>query len=266
MSLCFDAAPTDSPLALLGAATLHLTLSSDKPLGFVVARLCDVAPDGSSSRIAHGMLNLCHRDSFETPAQMVPGQKVEVAVTLDQMAFRLAPGHHLRLALSNSYWPFVWPSPEAGRLTVISGSLTLPVHPGVDADEWLPPEAEAAAEWRHKRHSQAKSTRRTETDLLTGAVSLVVSEDSGRVENLDHGLITHEAMTERWTVHPDHPETARASCTWDQRFARGAWSVRTQASADMCPDLIMRAQLQAWEGETEIFSRIFQHAVPRLFV
>ena len=58
---------------ILGAARVVLRVASDRPLGFVVARLCDVGPDGSSVRIAHGMRNLCHRDSMETPAVMVPG-------------------------------------------------------------------------------------------------------------------------------------------------------------------------------------------------
>ena len=97
------------PLDLLGAARLSLRLSSDKPLAFVVARLCDVAPDGASVRIAHGMLNLCHRDSMEDPAAMVPGQDTEISCLIDQMAYRLAPGHKLRLALSTTDWPFVWP-------------------------------------------------------------------------------------------------------------------------------------------------------------
>ena len=137
LSVCFDGPPLDAPLDLLGASRVTLQLSCDRPLGFVVARLCDVSPDGASVRIAHGMLNLCHRDSMEDPAPMVPGQGVEVCLALDQMAYRLAPGHRLRLALSNSYWPFVWPSPEAVALTVTAGSLDLPVHDG-SGPEWQP--------------------------------------------------------------------------------------------------------------------------------
>ena len=73
LSVCFDGDVLGEPLALLGAARVTLRLSSDKPLGFVVARLCDVGPDGASVRIAHGMRNLCHRDSMEEPQPMVPG-------------------------------------------------------------------------------------------------------------------------------------------------------------------------------------------------
>ncbi|MES2541019.1 MAG: CocE/NonD family hydrolase C-terminal non-catalytic domain-containing protein, partial [Pseudomonadota bacterium] len=73
LSVCFDGAALAEPLELLGAAKLTLRLASDKPLAFIVARLCDVAPNGSSTRIAHGILNLCHRRSAEAPEPMVPG-------------------------------------------------------------------------------------------------------------------------------------------------------------------------------------------------
>ncbi|MEY4871963.1 MAG: hypothetical protein RLZZ563_1293, partial [Pseudomonadota bacterium] len=176
LSVCFDTAPLDAELDLLGAARLHLRLASDKPLGFVVARLCDVAPDGSSVRIAHGMLNLCHRDSMEHPAPMVPGQVMDVAFDIDHMAYRLAAGHRLRLALSNSYWPFVWPSPEQGCLTMAAGHLALPVHQG-SANEWTPPEVEHATPWAHRVLRPGRTRRFIEDDLITGTRALIVEDD-----------------------------------------------------------------------------------------
>ncbi|NJS40584.1 MAG: hypothetical protein HC783_18085 [Rhodobacteraceae bacterium] len=121
LSLCFDGPPVKKPMVLVGRANLRLTLTSDQPTGFVVARLCDVAPDGTSSRIAHGMLNLCHRAGSADPQLVEPGQPVQVILTLDAMAHRLAPGHRLRLALSNSYWPFLWPSAHSTVLVVTAG-------------------------------------------------------------------------------------------------------------------------------------------------
>ncbi len=161
------------------AAALRLRLSSDRPLAFVVARLCDVAPDGSSVRIAHGMLNLCHRDSREDPAPMVPGDAVEVTVTLDQMGYRLAAGHRLRIALSTTYWPFLWPSPQPATLTLTGGSLTLPVHHGADTAEWTPPPAEHAAPWKHRTLRPGKTRRFIERDLIAGTRALVVEDDLG---------------------------------------------------------------------------------------
>jgi uncharacterized protein len=268
MSVCFEGPELMAPLDLIGAARLSLRLSSDAPLGFVVARLCDVGPDGRSVRIAHGMLNLCHRDGMENPAPLVPGQAVDVAFDIDQMAYRLAPGHRLRLALSNSYWPFVWPSPQAGKLTLVAGRLDLPVHQGV-AGEWTPPPAEHAKPWQHKVLREGKTTRKIETDLITGKVALVIRDDLGDAENLTHGLQTGETMTELWEVHPDDPLSARAVHTWEQRLSRGDWRVRTEVHTEMTASashLRLQARLTAYEGETKIFERSFDDEVPRVFV
>ncbi len=268
MSVCFDTGPLDHTMDLLGAARLSLRLSSDKPLAFVVARLCDVAPDGASVRIAHGMMNLCHRDSMEHPAPMVPGQEVEVVFDIDQMAYRLAPGHRLRLALSNSYWPFVWPSPEAGRLTLQAGILDVPVHQGSDS-EWVPPPAEHARPFAHRVLREGHKARRIEQDLLTGQQVLICEDDGGDVENLDHGLVSGETMSELWAIHPADPLSARAVHEWEQRLSRGAWGVRTRAWAEMtstASHLVMKAHLQAWEGEVLVFDRRWDESVERRFV
>jgi putative CocE/NonD family hydrolase len=269
LSLCFDGEVLAEDLQLLGAAELQLRLSSDKPLGFVVARLCDVAPDGSSVRIAHGMLNLCHRDSRESPSPLMPGQTVEVSFAIDQMGYRLAAGHRLRLALSNSYWPFVWPSPEAGVLTVTGGSLTLPVHRGADAAEWAPPPAEHAKPWAHRVLRQGENRRYVERDLLSGKQTLVVVTDEGDAENLTHGLVSGESLTERWEIHPNDPLSARAHHVWEQRLSRGSWSIRTEAEAEMtatATHLRMVARLTAWEGAEKVFERHWDEKIDRKFV
>jgi hypothetical protein len=268
LSLCFDGDALAEPLELLGGCHVVLRLASDRPLGFAVARLCDVGPDGASVRIAHGMRNLCHRQSMAEPEAMVPGVEVEVAFDLDHMAYRLAPGHRLRLALSNSYWPFVWPSPETGVLTVTGGRIELPVHDGGVGEGWEPPPAEGASPWLHRILRQGHSARRVEVDLLSGVRTLIVEEDGGEVENLDHGLCTSEALTERWEIGAD-PLSARAVHVWEQRLSRGDWAVRTVAEAEMtgtATHLRMVAHLTAWEGDKVVFERRFDGEVARRFV
>ena len=74
VSLCWDFDPLDERIELLGHATAVLELEADRPSALVVARLCDVAPDGSSSLIARGLLNLTHREGHDRVVPLVPGE------------------------------------------------------------------------------------------------------------------------------------------------------------------------------------------------
>jgi uncharacterized protein len=184
------------------------------------------------------------------------------------MGYRLAAGHRLRLALSTTYWPFVWPSPEAARLEITEASLDLPVHQGSGEAEWTPPPAETAAPWKHEVKRTGGAARRIESDLITGRHALVVEDDLGDTENLAHGMITGETTTERWEVGTD-PLGARAEITWEQRLSRGDWRVRTRAVTVMtvtATHLRMQATLTAWEGESVVFQRDWDEEVARRFV
>ncbi|MEZ5121127.1 MAG: CocE/NonD family hydrolase [Solirubrobacterales bacterium] len=88
---------------------------ADRPAAFVMARLCDVAPDGAATVITRGAMNLCHRDGRDAPRAVIPSETMRVAFTLKAVGYALAPGHRVRLALSTSYWPWLWPSPRRPR-------------------------------------------------------------------------------------------------------------------------------------------------------
>jgi hypothetical protein len=254
-------------MVLVGRATLRLELTSDQPMGFVVARLCDVAPNGTSVRIAHGMLNLCHRSGSAAPKPMEPGHPAKVMLTLDAMAHRLAPGHRLRLALSNSYWPFVWPSPKAGVLTLTAGAVSLPILPDA-APDWQPPPPEPLPTPRQQQVRKGAWSRQTDVDPATGRQTLTIREDTGDIQE-PHGLTHGETMEEVWEINPDDPLSARAATRWEQRLSRGDWSVRTLAETEMTSTetgLRMKARLTAWEGEEQVFERSWDSPVPRRFV
>jgi hypothetical protein len=267
-SVCFDGPVLDGPLDLLGAAVLRATVSSDKPLATLVARLCDLGPDGASVRISHGVLNLCHRDSREHPSRLEPGRRYGIALTLDQMGYRLAPGHRLRLALSTTYWPWLWPAPEVATVTLHEGVLDLPVHQGA-ANEWDPPPARMAPPWKHRVLREGHAARRIENDLIDRTSAVVIEEDTGDTENLDHGLVTGETMAERWEIRPDDPLSAKAVIRWEQRLSRADWRVRTVAETQMTSTptgLRMIARLRAWEGDEVVADRNWDETVPRDFV
>ncbi|WP_151719536.1 CocE/NonD family hydrolase [Gemmobacter serpentinus] len=265
MSVCLD---FDLPegIDLLGRARVELRLTCDQPFAHLIARLCDVAPDGSSTRISHGMLNLRHRDSMEHPTPVPVGEAVSISLDLDEMGYRLAAGHRLRLALSTTYWPFVWPAPVAVTLTVQGGRLTLPRHQGSTGDEWQPPAAETAPGWKHRMLRPGRSIRRITQDLLSGEWLLEVEEDTGDAENLTHGLVSGETVRELWRIHPDDPLSARVEIRYEQRLSRGDWQVRTEAvsTLESAPtELRHHARLTAWEGETQALTREFFDNTPR---
>ncbi len=267
-SICFDTVPLEKDLTILGMARLSLRLSCDKPHGFVVARLCDVAPDGSSVRIGHGMLNLCHRGSMEKPSSAPAGECFDAGLDIDFSGYQLAAGHRLRLALSTTYWPFLWPSAEVATVVIEEGQLLLPLLPDQVLD-WVPPLPEAAAPWAHRIIREGRSARRIEHDLIAGTSALVVEEDSGEAENLTHGLITGEKMAERWEIAPGDPLSARVEISWDQSLRRGGWVVRTRAETLMsarADALVMKARLRAWEGEMQVFERVWEEEVARVNV
>lgn len=62
-SACFEfpVAAGGEPVEILGRPSVTLRLRMDVPYGQVVARLCDVAPDGSSTLVTRGALNLSAR-------------------------------------------------------------------------------------------------------------------------------------------------------------------------------------------------------------
>jgi putative CocE/NonD family hydrolase len=61
-SLCFDTPPLAADIEILGAPELRLRLSADR-WAHLAARLCDVAPDGTSALITYAAAQSHHRDS-----------------------------------------------------------------------------------------------------------------------------------------------------------------------------------------------------------
>ena len=78
----------EAALDIVGAPVVRLKLAADRPRAMVAVRLCDVQPDGASTRITYGVLNLCHRNSHEFPETVVPGETMEIAVRLDDIAYQ----------------------------------------------------------------------------------------------------------------------------------------------------------------------------------
>jgi len=266
LSASFDGAPLAEDTDILGAPVLHLRLRADKPQAQIAVRLNHVHPDGAASRITYGVLNLAHRDGHGAPCPLEPGQSYDIAVPLDQIAYRVPAGHRIRVAVSSAYWPLVWPAPESATLTLEAGRLDLPVRPTATGGEWAFPPPEAEAPWQTRPLRPENHVRRIETDMVSGAVTLVIEDDFGKREDLDHGLIGGTIARERWTIHPDDPLSARGACHWTDERERGDWRLRTETRCEMWSDATrfhLTARIEAYENDNLLYERDIADSIDR---
>jgi len=265
-SLCFDSEATTTDKDIVGAPGVKIWLASDKRVGQIAVRLCDLRPDGTSALITYGVFNLTHHASHEQPSPLNPGQPVKVEFALDQIAYRLPEGHRLRVAISTAYWPTIWPLGEAFELTLHSGSLSLPVRPTAEGDEWSFDEPEGAEPWKREELRPSSYSRSTQTDPETGVVTTAVDCDFGENRDSDHGLISGSTMKERWTIHPDDPLSAKVQTEWEQTGGREGTMWRTHVLAEMSADAEnynFRALLTAFEGEETVHQKMYEDSIPR---
>ncbi|HVF07552.1 MAG TPA: CocE/NonD family hydrolase, partial [Actinomycetota bacterium] len=131
-SLTYTWEPLERALEILGQATVRVRVTSSAPVAFLSAKLCDVFPDGTSSLVARGMLNLAQRSSREHPSALVPGEPVDVELAIETTSWTFEPGHRVRLDLAGTDWPNAWPPPETVTLSIdrASATLELPVLEG----------------------------------------------------------------------------------------------------------------------------------------
>lgn len=266
LSSCFDSAPLEDATDLLGAPVLSVTLSADQPAAQLIVRLCDVRPDGTSSLISLGLLNLRHRNGFEAMTDLVPGQSYDVTVPLDQCAYKLPAGHRIRVALSASYWPYAWPEARPFTLTVTSGSLALPAREPGKTDEYRFPEPEAARPRKTRLLHKGPDRKIRQTDIGAGTTTLIIEADHGQSEDLESGLITESRLEETWTIGKSDPTSAQVSMVWTRGLGRGDWKTKTRVTTDMWGDAThyhIRQNVTAFENDEQVFDKAYSANAPR---
>jgi uncharacterized protein len=276
-SLEFSSAPLAERCEILGNSRVILELAADRTEALVAVRLIDLAPSGTATCVARGFLNLAHRDGREEPKPLVPGERYRVEVQLTGTAYAFPAGHRVRVALSGAYWPIVWPSPEPTTLTLTTGSshLRLPVRrPAAEAGIELP-EAVSAEPSPATVLRQGRVERSVSTDPVTGEVTHRLYVDGGvfgdwgkfRLEDIS--LDMGHVFERNYRIHPDQPNSARATMTQSYAMARGDWRVTINAGAEMTSTgkaFELTAWLEALEGDTVICRRDWRSSIPRRHV
>ena len=269
-SVVFDGEVQDRALDILGTPFADLAFTPAASSGQIAVRLCDVWPDGASTLITYGLLNLAQREGKDAPRPMIPGRRYRVRVRLNDTGYTLAPGHRLRLAISNRYWPMAWPTPEQAALLLDppASRLDLPVMSGGESDPSPAPfEAPGTPPpLPMTTLAEGRQERSITHDVESGEFVFRLVKDAGRVRLHHNGIEMAGGTTERYTITDDDPLSARAEYTCEYGIGRGEWQTRTRgkvavsASADT---FFVRAELDAFEGETRVFSRNWDLAIPR---
>jgi hypothetical protein len=268
LSLCFTSEPLVDRLEILGVPEVALRLASDRPLALVAVRLCEIAPTGESLLVTRGMLNIAHRDGHDRPAPLVPGRWYEVRVRLNAIAHAFPPGHRIRVAVSPTYWPWAWPSPEPVTLSVESGVsslLELPERRPRTEDEHLRPFEER--EPAPSALDTGRGERIVELDFATGLVRQVVNPKFGfAVAELAGGLEYGELAEQEYSIVEGDPLSASVRCQWRISIGRGEWRTRIETESTMTADAAsfhLENTLRAFEGDSQVFQRIWTDAVSR---
>jgi putative CocE/NonD family hydrolase len=270
-SLVFVSEPLPERLEILGAPLVRLSFSADKPQALVCARLNDVAPNGQSTRVTVGLLNLTHRDSHEHPTALTPGQTHHATVEMDDIAHVFPAGHRIAVSLSTSYWPIAWPSPELATLRVDCGisQLVLPVRPPHAEDAALRPfdPPEAAPQTPSTSAPVATTTpRRVTRDLLSGRMQVDFPRWTYQTEMPDIGQTHGSAGSVIYEITDGDPLSATMTTDYKATVIRADTMITHHSTGTLTCDathFTVAMQLRVYERDEQVFARDWHERIPR---
>ncbi|HEX3650083.1 MAG TPA: CocE/NonD family hydrolase [Pseudonocardiaceae bacterium] len=200
-SLNFTTAPLAEPLTITGQGVVTIALDPRNTARRCVAKLTEVDERGRSIVFAHGLVPVAAEDDT-------------VRLALTPSCHTVRQGHRLRLVLSDSDFPRLWP-PDARELLALrvspdSTTLTLPV---VDPERL--PIADRPAPAPARDRGVVKFTDRPRwrisRDHNRGEVALELAADQKRLYTSDGAPIRERNFAATATAADDDPTDAGAT-------------------------------------------------------
>ncbi|MGW0866557.1 CocE/NonD family hydrolase [Streptomyces sp. NPDC002611] len=270
-SVCFDSAPLEQRVEILGRPRVRLRLDSDTPRAHVIARVCHVAPDGSSTLVTRGVLNLLSRKGRDQAVEWTPGTYEDVEFELNGIGYAFPPGHRVRVAVSDAYWPWVWPHGERGALHVVpaDSAVLLPVREAADevAVRFEEPEQAVPLPVTYDTPPDPRPERLVTHDVAKGEWTLDVDPGYGGSRTYPDGLRYEESARETYTIRTDDPLSARAVSEWRIRLRRGDdWDAEIMARTELratAAEFIMDSRIEARGNGETVAERAWHRTTPR---
>jgi len=268
-SMIFDGKPLKKPLAIIGEGNVRLRVASDKPQAFVAVRLNTVHPDGTVERISYGLLNLSHRNGNENPSRVKRGQFYDVSVKLKGIAQSIPKGHRLRIAISTSYWPMVWPSPDTPTLTIDPAGSCVCL-PALKSEKDFKRVRFAPVEYAKPLSLTVTETgeesRKVIHNIDDQTTRFIVSRDDGSVIIDDIGTEVSYTKQKAFTVGRDDPLTSAADVTCSAHYKRGTWDARTETETQLTSDKThfhLKGVLRTYVNGKPFIERSFNQSLKR---
>lgn len=281
-SVTVDFEVTES-FEILGNAKLKMRVKTPASRGQLYARLNDVSPAGESTLVTRGALNLSSREGRDKAVPMPTDEWVDVEFAMTGIGYHFAAGHVLRIAISNAYWPWIWPQPDSGVITLdLTGShIELPVRPipaadserakldaAIHFDEAVQP---VPLDVKYPEAGLAGSRRPERlicTDVVAKTTLLQVDPAYGGTRIYPDGLHFDEDSVERYWIQWDDPTTARTESQWRIKLERPEldWQARVEADTRItCDDanFYTESDVKCYDGDEEIFAKVWKRTIPR---
>ncbi len=269
-SLCFDTPVLGAPVEICGTPIARLVVRPDTETGTVCVRLNDIQPDGQSTLITYGLLDLTRHRSMEHPNRLEPGKWLVIDVPLNVIAQSVPAGHRLRLSVSTQSWPLIWPSAETMTLSLKTGqsSLTLPVRQTGAPDGEVPDFEDAvmpqkpAIRWIRDVHRDRSVTQ----DVVSGEVRRTYVKDDGAYCIEEHGMTIDSVSSLGFSAIGNDPLTAGAVFHYTIVFSRGDWTVRLKTDVEISATenhFVVQGQYQAQETDRNVYTRTVNERIPR---
>ena len=265
-SVCFETAPLTEPLEILGTPEVEVTVSSDKDVGMVAARLIAIDPDGVGHLVTRGNRNLCFSKDLSEPTPLQPGETITVRFPLMVTSAVLPAGWRVLLALSGADFPVVWPPGERATLTFdpsrsslmlptvpprsedsimsIAASPPPPSPPGVDGDDG------GGTSVARDGPTTSYQRERRSTEFMPERAGLTLVSD------------------EKWaiSVSDDDPATTRVHSDAEVQMRRPDWAVTTRGKLELTADadfFHLKIGLTALHHDEVVFDRTWVEDIPR---
>jgi uncharacterized protein len=199
----------------------------------------------------------------------VPGKRYRMKIKLDDIAWRVPKGHKLRVSISTTYFPMMWPAPDPVTLTVYTGKsyVYVPVRKAMASDAAItfkPAEAAEPIKWKELKKPWNK--RETTVDPKTGEARIEIVDDFGEQELKPHGMIIQATGRETYFIKPGDPLSAVMETHWTEARRRGTWNTRTETYGKMTATKthwIVWGKIEAFEGKKKVFEKVFDEKIER---